>query len=101
MSHERYGFYFTIENRIEPILYSFHSNITIKQFIEFMKDEMKHLSSKNIEIFETVNDDIKRKKIDYNEKYTLQQIFDSRIKETSSNLKFTDTSFYVKFIDDC
>jgi hypothetical protein len=89
MSHERYKFYFKIPNRNEPILYSFHSNITLNEFIEFIKEEMLYFSPKNIEIFEFV-DNIKINKLNYNESYLLNQIFKDRVKETSFCIKFID-----------
>ena len=90
MSHERYAFNFKIFNRNEPILYSFHSTITVKEFIEFIKEEMSYFSHKKIEIFEIINNSTEIKKINYNEYHTLNQLFKDRVKETS---------FYINFID--
>ena len=89
---ERYAFYFKIPNKDEPILYSFHTDVSIKFFINFIKDEMRYITPQNIEIFETLFCDLEnKKKIDYNENLTLDQIFKDRVKETL---------FYIKIIDD-
>jgi hypothetical protein len=91
MTHERYAFYFKFDNRDEPILYSFHLDITIKEFIEFIQDEMSYFSKKNIEIYEINNNIIQTNKMNYNNSFTLHQIFNNKINQTS---------FYIKFIDD-
>lgn len=89
---ERYAFNFKIPNNDEFILYSFHTDVTIKFFIEFIKREMKYVTSKNIEIFESYNCHLENcKKLDYNIDLTLDQIFKDRVK---------DTFFYVKIVDE-
>ena len=92
MSHERHAFYFKIPNRNEPILYSFHSNITVKEFIEFLQDEMSYFCPKKIEIFEINKDNIEINMINYNYSYTLNEIFKDKVKETSFSIKFIDES---------
>ncbi len=89
----KYSFYFKLSNREMPIMYTFHSDVTINYFIEFIRDEMSYLSPKNtniIEIFEILQDNIEIKnKLNYLESYTLKEVFGDRWKETS---------FYVKFM---
>ncbi len=83
---ETYSFLFKIPNREKCIMYTFHTNVTIKYFIEFIEEEMLYFFPNNsIEIFETINDEYH--KIDYLDTLTLEQVYAD---------KFKETSFYIK-----
>ncbi len=95
---ERYSFYFTIPNRKESILYSFHSNVTMEFFISFMKDEMLYISKNDtIEIFGThQNEDMELfMKTNHLEKNTLQEVFGDRWKNISFSIKFIKKDSYI------
>ncbi len=89
---ERYSFYFTIPNRKENVLYSFHSNVSMEFFISFIKNEMLYFSTNDtIEIFEThQNENIELfTKTNHFEKNTLKEVFGDKWKEISFSIKFT------------
>jgi hypothetical protein len=81
-SIERYSFYFKIPNKEIPIQYSFHSNVSIKFFIEFIKDEMSYLTKNKIQIQEN------NKKINYPEDSTLEEIFKEKLEIISFSIKY-------------
>ncbi len=75
---ESYSFMFKIPNYEKTIIYTFHSNVTIKYFIDFIIDEMSYLlPNKSIEIFELISDN----KINYDESLTLKQVYSDKINE--------------------
>lgn len=81
---ETYSFLFKIPNREKCIMYTFHTNVTIKYFIEFIEEEMLYIFPNNsIEIFETTNDH----KINYLDTLTLEQVYADKIKEISFYIK--------------
>ena len=87
---ERYTFYIRNPYKNKTIQFSFHTDVTIKYFTEFVTEEfMYYLEPNNtieiIEIIENtqpINDEL-LPKINYSENSTLSEIFSDRWEKTS------------------
>jgi hypothetical protein len=95
---ERYSFYITNPYRNKKIMFSFHTDVTIKYFTDFVTDEFMYYEPNNtIEIIENVepintnNSNELPPKINYPETCILSEIFNDR---------WEKTSFYIRLIPD-
>ncbi len=87
---ERYSFYFTIPNRRECIMYSFHTNVTIQYFIDFLTDEMAYiLPNHKIQIFEVYEESTKNVSY-YLERSTLKEVFEHKWDKISFEIRFIE-----------
>ncbi len=85
---ERYSFYFRIPNREKPVIYSFHTNVTIRFFIDFITEEMMYFSpNSTIQIFEVVEGNSKNK-LNYLETSTLKEIYEDKLDKISFDIQF-------------
>lgn len=87
---ERYTFYITNPYKDKTIQFSFHTDVTIKYFTEFITNEfMYYLEPNNtIEIVENtqpinINNNKLSPKINYSENSILSEIFSDRWEKTS------------------
>jgi hypothetical protein len=99
LQKERYIFYITNPYKDKTIQFSFHTDVTIKYFTEFIKEEFMYLEPNNtIEIIENIqpiniqpiniqpiniNNINNLQNINYPETSTLREIFGDRWQKTS------------------
>lgn len=96
-ANEYYTFYFKIIYTERVYYFTFNPDITIKNFIQKISDEMREISPNNtIEIIEAgqidnINNSPSEQapKIDYPDEYTLRDIYRN---------KWRNTAFYIRFI---
>ncbi len=97
---ERYTFYITNPYKNKTIQFSFHTDVTIKYFTEFVTDEfMYYLEPNNtieiVENVELINSEV-APKINYSETCTLSEIFGDRWEKTSFYIRFKPDTSKIK-----
>ena len=98
-NNQRYIFNFKLPNMDKPVIFSFLPYVTVKEFTDFMLDEISYLKLKPYKAIEIVETDQlhdidfsnaeKLPKINYSENLTLREVYGD---------KWKTISFYIRVI---